>query len=51
MKEIKSKVKIRESGDAFLIEITDGITNPIYAVTTDELKQIVLCGRAIIKEL
>ena len=47
-KEIKSKVNIREIEKGFLIEITDGIINPTYAVTKDELRQIVLQGMEIL---
>lgn len=49
MREIESKVNIRKSGNGYLIEITDGLTNPVYAITLDELRQIVLYGQAIIK--
>ena len=47
-KEIKSKVNIREIEKGFLIEITDGIANPTYAITKDELAQIVLLGKEIL---
>lgn len=46
----KSKVNIRKSGKGYLIEIDDGMTNPIYAITKDELEQIVLYGKTILEE-
>lgn len=53
MKEEKvdSKVNIRQpsNGKGYLIEITDGITDPVYAVTRNELEQIVLYGSSILK--
>jgi len=45
-----SKVNIRKSGNGYLIEIDDGITNPVYAISKDELEQIVLIGRVIVNE-
>lgn len=48
MNELKSTVDIRQSGGGYIIEITDGITDPIFAVTLDELRQIVLYGQAIL---
>ena len=50
MKEEKSKVNIRQSGSGYLIEIKNALIEQIYAVTYDELKQIVLYGRAILKD-
>ncbi len=50
MEEIISKVNIRKSGNGYLIEITDELTNPIYAITEDELRQIVLYGEAILNK-
>ena len=43
--EEKSSVNIREVGDGFLIEITDGILNSVFAVTREELKMIVLAAK------
>jgi len=45
----KSKVNIKESNGGYLIEIDDG-TNPVYAFTESELRQIVLIGQIILKE-
>ena len=49
-KKIKSKVNIRPAGKGFFIEIKDGITNPIYAVTSEELEMIVLIGSKMIEQ-
>lgn len=49
MEQIQSKVNIRKSGNGYLIEINDQMTNPMYAVTEDELRQIVLYGEMILK--
>ena len=49
-KGITSTVNIRESGGGYLIEITDGIANPVYAITKDELRQIVLYGQVILNK-
>ena len=48
-KEIKSKVNIRKSGGGYIIEITNTPIDQIYAVSEDELKQIVLYGQAILE--
>ena len=45
----EGEVNIKQSGKGFLIEIDDGITNPVMAVTKDELEKIVLYGRAILE--
>ena len=45
----KSKVKIRKAGGGYLIEIREAPIDQIYAVTEDELKQIVFYGAAILK--
>jgi len=50
MKEEKSKVNIRQSGGGYLIEITNTPIDQIYAITRDELEQIVLYGQAILKK-
>jgi len=50
MEEKKSKVNIRQSGGGYLIEIRDSPIDQIYAVTEDELKQIVFYGAAILKD-
>ena len=44
MKEKKSKVKIKKAINGYLIEITNTPIDQRYAVTEDELRQIVLCG-------
>jgi len=49
MEEKKSKVKIRKAGGGYLIEIREAPIDQIYAVTEDELKQIVFYGAAILK--
>ena len=49
MKEETSKINIRQSGGGYLIEITNTPVDQIYAVTRDELEQIVLFGQAILK--
>ena len=41
MKKEKSKVNIRQSGGGYLIEITQAPIDQCYAVTRDELEQIV----------
>ena len=46
----KSKVNIRQSGGGYLIEITDTPIDQIYAISRDELEQIVLYGQAILKK-
>ena len=46
---MKSKVIIRQSGKGFIIEIEDGITNPLYAITREELEMIVLIGSKILE--
>lgn len=50
MKEEKSKVNIRQSGGGYLIEITNTPIDQIYAITRDELEQIVLYGQAILRK-
>jgi hypothetical protein len=45
----ESKVNIRKSGGGYLIEITNTPIDQIYAVSEDELRQIVLYGEAILK--
>ena len=47
----KSKVTIRQSGGGFLIEITNSPIDQIYAITRDELKQIVLLGEIILRNV
>ena len=49
MEEKKSKVNIRKAGGGYLIEIREAPIDQIYAVTEDELKQIVFYGAAILK--
>lgn len=49
IKEVSSKINIREAGKGYLIEIDDGIMNPVFAVTEDELRQIVLFGSGVLK--
>ena len=49
MKKEKSKVNIRKSGGGYLIEITNTPIDQIYAVTREELEQIVLYGQVILK--
>jgi len=49
MKKEKSKVNIRQSSRGYLIEITNTPINQMYAVTEDELRQIVFWGEAILK--
>lgn len=48
--EEKSKVNIRKAGNGYLIEITNTPIDQIYAITRDELEQIVLYGQIILKE-
>lgn len=48
-KEEKTKVNIRESGRGYLIEITDTIVPQLYAISRNELEQIVLYGAIILK--
>ena len=48
-KKVKSKVNIRASGKGYLIEITNTPIDQTYAVTEDELRQIVLYGEAILR--
>ena len=50
MKKEQSKVNIRKSGGGYIIEITNTPIDQTYAVTKDELEQIVLYGQAILKE-
>ena len=50
-KNMKSKVNIRKIGNGYVIEITDGAINPVYAITEDELRQIVLNGKFLINNL
>ena len=50
MKEEKSKVNIRQSSGGYLIEITNTPIDQIYAITRDELEQIVLYGQAILRK-
>lgn len=45
----KTKVNIRKSGNGYLIEITDTIIPQLYAISRDELEQIVLYGEIILK--
>ena len=47
-KELKSKVNIRKSGGGYIIQITNTPIDQIYAVTKEELEQIVLWGQAIL---
>mgnify|MGYP001584132985 CR=1 FL=1 len=49
-KELKSKVNIRKSGGGYIIQITNTPIDQIYAVTKEELEQIVLWGQAILRE-
>lgn len=51
MKNEKSKVNIRQNGcsNGYLIEITNTPIDQMYAVTRDELEQIVLYGTAILE--
>ena len=49
IKAEKSQVNIRKSGGGYIIEITNTPIDQIYAVTKDELEQIVLYGQAILK--
>jgi hypothetical protein len=51
MNDIKSKVNIRKSGNGYLIEISDGLTSPVYAVTKSELEQIVLYGQVLLNAI
>jgi hypothetical protein len=48
----KSKVNIRQSGNStgYLIEITNAPIDQMYAVTRDELRQIVLIGHLMLKD-
>jgi len=48
----RPKVNIRQStmGNGFLIEITNVPIEQLYAVTREELEQIVLIGAVILKE-
>ena len=48
MKEEKSKVNIRKSGNGYLIEITNTPIDQVYAITRDELEQIVLYGQVVL---
>ena len=50
-KEIKSEVNIRRSGGGFLIEITNTPIDKMFAVTENELEQIVLLGQIILKSI
>lgn len=44
-----STVNIRMEGDGYIIDITDTPTDQHFAITRDELEQIVLYGQAILK--
>ena len=48
MKKIKSKVNIRHLGGGYLIEITNTPFDQTYAVTKEELEQIVLLGGRVL---
>jgi len=49
-KEEKPKVNIRQSGNGYLIEITNTPIEQMYGVTRDELEQIVLYGQVILRD-
>ena len=51
--KIQSEVNIRQSNSVFLIEVKDGHTDNVLAVTRDELEKIVSYGQVILnnKEL
>lgn len=49
--EDKSKVNVRKSEGGYLIEITNTPIDQVYAVSEDELRQIVLCGEIILKTI
>ena len=50
IKTEKSQVNIRKSGGGYIIEITNTPIDQLYAVSKDELEQIVLYGQAILKD-
>lgn len=49
MSNEKSKVNVRQSGGGYLIEITNTPIDQLYAVSRNELEQIVLYGGAVLK--
>lgn len=49
MRKEESKVNIREAGGGYIIEITNAPINQMYAITKNELEQIVLYGQVILK--